>query len=466
MYGVTVKKGELIFSIAAVPVDFAMLVSAGLAVYFVRTGVLASVRPVLFQLNLPFERYILLVLLVSAFFVGVYALTGLYRLRSTRSVIEEFAQVVIGSSAAIMLVIVTIFLRQELFDSRFLVVGFWFFAIVFVGLGRLLMRYLQKFMMVRYDFGLHRVLLIGADETTERIAQEMQRNPVAGYTLAHRLNQPNPEVLKSAIENREIEEVILANPDFPKEAIVDLVDLCHEYHIGFRFVPNIYQTLTKNVDMTTFAGVPFVELRRTALHGWGHVFKRGLDIAGALFGLIFLSPIFFIIAFAIKWETAGPVFVALERVSGNKKFRLYKFRSMVRNAEELKKYLLLLNERIDSPLFKMKNDPRVTRVGRILRKYRLDELPQFWNVLKGDISLVGPRPHQPDEIARYERSHRRVLAIKAGVTGVAQISGSSDLPFDQEVALDTLYIEHWTLWQDLKIIILTALKLFRDRSAV
>ena len=135
------------------------------------------------------------------------------------------------------------------------------------------------------------------------------------------------------------------------------------------------------------------------------------------------------------------------------------------DAEKYKALLAAHNERIDSPLFKIKNDPRLTGVGRFIRKHRIDELPQLWNVLKGEISLVGPRPHQPDEIERYAKHHRRVLAIKAGATGLAQISGSSDLPFEEEVALDTFYIENWSLWQDTKIIILTVLKILRDKSA-
>jgi len=216
----------------------------------------------------------------------------------------------------------------------------------------------------------------------------------------------------------------------------------------------------------TFSGVPLVELRRTALDGWGKIAKRVIDIVGSAFGLVILSPLFLVIAFAIKWESEGPVFVGLERISRNKKFKLFKFRSMIKDAEKYKKYLLPFNERSEGPLFKMKNDPRVTKVGRFLRRHRLDEFPQLWNVLKGDISLVGPRPHQPDEIARYQKHHKRVLDIKAGMTGMAQISGSSDLPFEEEVALDTLYIERWSLWQDFKILFLTFLKLFRDRSAV
>ena len=159
-------------------------------------------------------------------------------------------------------------------------------------------------------------------------------------------------------------------------------------------------------------------------------------------------------------------YVHLERISRGRRFKLIKFRSMIRNAEELKSSLMPFNERKDSPLFKMKNDPRVTGIGRTLRKYRLDELPQLWNVFVDNISLVGPRPHEPVEIDRYQKHHRKVLAIKAGITGLAQISGSSDLPFEEEVALDTFYIENWSFYQDIKILIFTFLKLFRDRSAV
>ncbi len=461
-----VKKSEIIFSIVAVPVDFVMLMLAGLAAYFLRTGVISVFRPVLFQINLPIERYILLVALVSAIFLLIYALAGLYHLRSTRSVIEEFSSVILSSSAAIMLVIVAIFLRQELFDSRFLVVAFWILAMLFVGIGRLAMRYIQKYVMTHHGFALHRVLLIGAGEISQRIAIEIEQNPVAGYVLVKNISEPDFLLMSDLVKRDAIDEVILANADLEHARSIELIDFLHEHHIGFRFVPNTFQTLTKNIEMTTFAGLPVVELHRTALHGWGQVFKRGLDVIGSLFGLIVLSPIFIAVAFSIKWETAGSVFVGLKRVSCRKHFRLYKFRSMIENAEELKPYLMQLNERVDSPLFKIRDDPRVTGIGRILRKYRLDELPQLWNVLKGDVSLVGPRPHQPDEIELYQKHHRRVLAIKAGVTGMAQISGSSDLPFDQEVALDSLYIENWTLWQDIRILILTVLKLFRDRSAV
>ena len=460
------KKSELIFSALLLPVDWLMLLLAGVVTYWLRTNVLSKYWPVQFAFNLPFDRYFVLVLGVSFLFLAAYAVSGLYNLRSTRKNITDFFRVIVASSAAIMAVIVYIFLRQELFNSRFLVLGAWLAAILFVSLGRLGMRALQRQLVSRYGYGIHKVLVIGDDDITRRIVNYIATRPAQGYRIVKQLADPAVAEVKIAIGNPGIDEVILANPNFPADKVVELVDFCHEHHLVFRFVPNLYQTLTTNFSVDAMAGAPLVELKRTALDGWGKIFKRGLDMIGALLGLVLLSPLFAVIAFAIKWESEGPVLVRLKRVSRNREFYLLKFRSMIKNAEELKQYLVEYNERADSPLFKMKDDPRITKVGRFLRRTRLDELPQLWNVLQGDISLVGPRPHQPDEIEKYQKHHRRVLAIPAGVTGLAQVSGSSDLPFEKEVALDTLYIENWSLAQDIRILLLTVLKMFRDRSAV
>jgi lipopolysaccharide/colanic/teichoic acid biosynthesis glycosyltransferase len=182
--------------------------------------------------------------------------------------------------------------------------------------------------------------------------------------------------------------------------------------------------------------------------------------------LIILSPLFLILSLIIKIDSAGPVFAQLERIGeGGEKFVLFKFRSMIRDAHQLKKNLIALNERNDGPLFKIKNDPRITRFGRFLRKTSLDELPQLFNVIKGEMSLVGPRPHEPEEVAKYQKHHRKVLTIKPGITGLAQISGRSDLNFEEEVKLDTYYIENWSLKLDIQIIIKTPFIVLTTKSA-
>jgi len=460
------KRGDFIFTVLRVPLDFLMLVGAGLGTYVIRTELLDVWRPVLFGPELPLGRFAVLVVAVSLLYVCVYALSGLYAMKLRLTAPQEAARVIVASSAAMMVVILIIFLRAEAFNSRFLVLGYWGLSMCTAVTGRLLLRVLFRGLTAQYGLGAHRVLLIGNDTVTHQLAQTIRSDPGLGFRIVGELAHPDLDAVTAAVTSPGVDEVILATPEYPAEGIVQLVDFCHEQHIVFKFVPNIYQTLTTHYDVDAIGRVPLVQLRRTALDGWGRVFKRLLDIAGSTLALLVLAVPMALIAFAIKWETAGPVLVRLRRMSRNREFSLLKFRSMIENAEELKPLLAAQNERADGPLFKMRDDPRVTRVGRFIRRTRLDELPQFFNVFLGDISLVGPRPHQPDEIAKYAKHHRKVLAIKAGATGMAQVSGSSDLPFEEEVLMDTFYIENWTLWMDIRLMFRTALKMFSDRSAV
>ena len=459
------KKADLFFNVLRLPMDFLMLLVAGATTYIFRTEILRTFRPVLFEFNLPLIKYLYLVIFVSALFIVSYAISGLYSMRVRMGITEEFSKILVASSAAIMAIIIYIFLRQELFNSRFLVLGGWFFGILFVALGRLLVRYLQIFFVTKRDFGVHRIMVVGNNHVATSIMDYITQTPASGYRVVRHLSNPEIEEIKSSVGNPGVDEVILANHDYPANKIVELIDFCNENHLIFKFVPNLSQTMTTNYEVDIINGMPLIELKRTALDGWGKVIKRVLDVFYGTLGLVILSPIIGMIAFAIKWETEGPVFARLKRVSKNKEFDLLKFRGMIENAEELKPYLTVFNERQDGPLFKIKNDPRITKVGRFIRRYRFDEIPQFWNVLRGDMSLVGPRPHQPDEIEKYEKHHKKVLTIKAGATGLAQVSGSSDLLFDQEVTFDTFYIENWSLWLDFKIIIKTLVKIFTDRSA-
>jgi len=465
------KKADLFFNVLRLPMDFAMLLLAGVFTYLMRTELLSSIRPVLFEFNLPLVRYFYIVLAVSFIFLGAYAISGLYSMKTRIGRGEEFSKILVASSAGVMVIIVYIFLKQELFNSRFLVLGAWFIAVLFVSIGRQIIRFIQIYSVSKYNFGTHKLLLIGGDTVANAIYDEISNDISSGYRIVGHI--PSPEISQiSKINNQEdLDEVILADPNYPAEKITSLVDYCHENHIIFKFVPNIYQTLTSNFDIDIIDQYPMIELKRTPLDGWGKVIKRLIDIMTGIFGLIILSPVFGIIAFAIKWETAGPVFVRLKRVSKNKGFSLYKFRGMIAtdpdgSSDSLKEILRQYNERKDGPLFKMSQDPRLTKVGRFIRKYRLDELPQFWNILKGEMSLIGPRPHQPDEISQYEKTHKKVLAIKAGATGLAQISGSSDLSFNEEVSIDSFYIENWSLALDIKIIFKTMTKMIKDRSAV
>lgn len=205
----------------------------------------------------------------------------------------------------------------------------------------------------------------------------------------------------------------------------------------------------------------------TGNNSYSYLFlKRLIDILGGLIGCAVLLILFIPIGLAIVIDSKGPIFVRLDRVSQGKRITLLKFRSMVRDAQDRKAELLPLNERKDGPFFKIKNDPRITKVGKVIRRFRLDEFPQFINVLMGQLSLVGPRPHEPEEVAHYPANKHFIFHAKAGITGLSQISGASSLTFAKELELDGWYLEHQSIWLDIKIIGKTAAIIFTDPSAV
>ncbi|MCR4323058.1 MAG: sugar transferase [Candidatus Azambacteria bacterium] len=460
------KKAALLFTVALVPVDFIMLFFAGISAYFLRTSTLISqYRPVLFYLNLPFEKYIIILLSFIPFCIAMFALTGLYRARRG-DILQEFFQVVAASSFAMMAVVIYIFITREWFDSRFIVIAAWALTIGYVFLGRVMLRVTEWYLAVRHQLGVKRVLIIGDDEVSDILIREIKRNPSLRYRVVKQIAKLDLEEVRGAIINPCIDAVIVGRADYSKEAVVELAEFCRDHHLTFRFAPTLFQALTTNVEVDVVGGIPLIEVKHTALDGWGKVIKRAMDLVGSLVGIIILSPFFVVTAVLIRLDSKGPVFVALDRITLGKKFAMYKFRSMVDRAHEMKEQLTEFNERNDGgPLFKMHNDPRVTRIGRVLRKMRIDELPQLFNVLKGEMSLVGPRPHEPKEVGQYERHHKKLLVVKAGMTGMAQISGSSNLPFEEEVKLDTYYIENWSLFLDIKILLRTVMLVIRDRSA-
>ena len=194
--------------------------------------------------------------------------------------------------------------------------------------------------------------------------------------------------------------------------------------------------------------------------------QRAFDVFGASLGIIVSLPLWPFIALAIRLESRGPMLVKLDRISASRIVKLYKFRSMIDNAAAKKAELAHLNERRDGPFFKIRRDPRLTRVGRVIRKFRIDEFPQLINVLRGDLALVGPRPHEPEEVFAYPNEYAHLVSAKAGVTGLSQVSGASSLPFLRELDLDSRYIQNRSLWLDLKIVAKTLAILFFDPTAV
>lgn len=440
------KKSELIFTASLVPLDFLMLIISALTAYFLRFEALVELRPVIFEI--PFKEYLKYSFPIAFLFLIIFALTGLYTIRKRRF-LEEIAKIFIACSAGILLIIVFIFMRRELFTSRFIIIACWILSIFFVSLGRILIRFL-KYVSYKRGVGVHRIVLVGENEVSRKIEELVEKNPGLGYKIIKKIK--NVEEIKN-LEG--VDEVIQTETGLEKEKVQELIDYCREKHIVFKYIPESFDGLLTNIRMENFGDIPIIEVKKTPLDGWGRIIKRSFDFIFSLLGLIALSPLFLLIGLLIKLDSRGPVFVILERVGEKgKEFKLWKFRSMIEGAEKMKKDLLKFSER-KPPLFKIRNDPRITRVGKFLRKYSLDELPQLINVLKGEMSLVGPRPHEPSEVALYQKHQKKLFTLKPGITGLAQISGRDKLDFEEEARIDSYYIENWSLVLDLIILLKT-----------
>jgi len=470
------KRFELTFAFIQLPLDYLMLILAGFTAYSLRfTSLVTSIRPILF--NLSWEKYWPIVLLAAAGWILIFAFSGLYSADPNRKLAKELNKVFFACATGFSAITIYVFFTLQKFDSRFLVLASWIIAIIYVSLARTILR-LLKILFYRLGIGLRRTVIIGTQSIATQIQQALENKPHFGYKIISALENFDQNKL-SQLQKNGLDEIIFADPKSKEDDALQTIDFANEYHITFKYSADLFATISSNMAISTIAGIPIIELRRTRLTGWGRILKRGADIFWSIFFIIILSPIFLIIALIIAIETGGPIIYKNERVGQEgKKFFTYKFRSMYQKystgtqfgesgqtALKFEKELIAQKSEKKGPVYKIKDDPRITPSGRFIRRFSLDELPQFFNVLKGEMSLIGPRPHQPREVNQYEKWHKTVLTIRPGITGLAQISGRSDLNFDEEARLDIFYIEHWNLFIDFVILLKTPFVIIRNKGA-
>jgi len=463
--------------IVQVPVDLIALLLAGTSAYWLRfTPWALSLRPVVFQLT--FHDFFSLVFWVALSWIVMFAIAGLYSANPNRRFASDIVRIFLASSLGLAAIAVYVMFTQQLFDSRFLVVAAWGFAIVYVIFGRLLLRGL-KALLYRKGMGLRRVVIIGSDVVADRITKALESRKELGYAVVGVFKTFSKETeAASALLN--IDELFFTNPRAHENEAVAAIEFCNQHHNVFKYSADLFATIASNMSVHPLAGIPIVELQRTPLDGWGRVVKRGFDVVVSIIALILLSPLFFLIACVIALETGRPIIYKNERVGlRGKPFFTFKFRSMYqedstgpqfgasgKKAEKKEQELIKKKSARIGPIYKIPDDPRVTPFGRFLRRSSMDELPQFLNVVKGEMSVVGPRPHQPREVRQYERTYKQVFTLKPGITGLAQISGRSDLSFEEEMKLDIFYIEKWTVLLDMIICLKTPFILLKKRKAL
>jgi exopolysaccharide biosynthesis polyprenyl glycosylphosphotransferase len=475
---VRIRRLDLTFTALLLPLDALALYAAAISAYALRfSRFVTDVLPILQNVN--FTEYVSTASLFVIVWILLFAVAGLYR-ATPRKAWSELGRIILACGAGTMIVIATVFFRREIATSRFIVLAVLVFSIVYVWIGRLLLRVIRH-LLLQARVGHRRFVIIGNSGAAEALANTYRARPILGVTVVKCFdswNERTRTAILNANKQQRIDAILLADPDLPKTKALDLIAFAEGHHFAFMYLADLFAATFTNIAVSTDAGVPIIEVKRTPLDGWGRIAKRAFDIIVSLILIILTSPLLILSALALAIEDGFPVIFQNERVGEQAEyFKLYKLRTMWRkysigpqfasNAKnlEFEKQLITQKSIKNGPVYKIANDPRVTPIGSFLRRWSLDELPQFFNVLKGNMSLVGPRPHQPREVEKYLPHHLRVLAIRPGITGMAQISGRSDLVFDEEARLDTWYIENWSLLLDLYIILKTPFAVLQRKGA-
>jgi exopolysaccharide biosynthesis polyprenyl glycosylphosphotransferase len=356
---------------------------------------------------------------------------------------------------------------------------FWLNAVLLVPLLRAAIRVVGR----RHPAYLQNVIIVGSDDVARLLANKIRRHPeyrlkVVGFVdrageaalngAGTRRLIGTPDELPALVRAHSAHRVVIAfSADSPDQTL-DVIRALQDCHVQIDIVPRLFEVLGTNAQLHTIVGIPLVGLPVPRLSRSSRFLKRSLDLFGAIVALTLLAPLFAVTAVCIKLDSRGRVFFRQVRMGAKERtFHVFKFRTMVDDAENRKHEVQHLNMHLDDDprMFKVPNDPRVTRIGGFLRRWRIDELPQLFNVIHGDMSLVGPRPLILDEDQHVERWARHRLDLKPGMTGLWQVLGASDIPFEEMTKLDYLYVTNWSLGEDLRLIGLTFPALMRPRAA-
>lgn len=421
-----------------------------------------------------FNYYMFLLSLVFIIYSSILYRKNLFKIYQKNGFLDDIFSIIKAVFISFLISFGVLFLlKTSNVYSRIFIVTFSLsmvlVAIFIRTLKLLLVAYLKKSSLFTKN-----VLIIGAGKVGERIHSLLSNNKLNGYKVVgflddYKLDQTLPIIgkigdLEKIVQNERIDEIYITIPS-ERKIVSQLITRIRKYDLDITIIPELYDFVTSTINLQPSSDYPYFSLVKTPLRGVNLFLKRLVDILLSSFGIILIIPVFIITAIAINLDSKGPIFFKQKRIGKNgMPFSMYKFRSMVINAEELKSKLNNLNE-AEGPVFKIKKDPRITTVGRFIRKYSLDELPQLFNVLKGEMSLIGPRPPLPNEVEQYDDYQWRRLDIVPGITGLWQVSGRSNLSFDDWVNLDIYYIENWSIAFDIKILLRTIPAVINGRGS-
>jgi exopolysaccharide biosynthesis polyprenyl glycosylphosphotransferase len=430
--------------------------------------------------HVSYRSFVPISLTLTVLLLCIYKLGGVYNQPRGASWFDEIYRITTGTATGIILMVfVIVFFFRPFLYSRLVFFYAGVLIAMFLGASRIAQRMVRHHLRKK-GLGVDRLLIAGAGEVGRTVMRNIVAHPALSYHIVGFVDD-DPEKGSTDIgrfqalgstaniprlaKELAIDEVIITLPWMYHRKIVSIVAQCERQQVRVRIVPDIFQMTLSHLDVEYLGGIPMIGIREVSISGSQLLFKRTMDVAISLMGLVLLFPLFVAIAVAIEIDTPGPALFRQIRVGkGERLFACFKFRSMYQGADEEKDKFQAQNE-ANGVFFKMRDDPRITRVGRFLRRMSLDELPQLLNVLMGHMSLVGPRPAPPSEVQRYQSWHRRRLEVAPGMSGLWQVSGRSELTFDEMVLLDLYYIENWSPLLDVQIMLRTLPKVITGEGA-
>jgi len=466
------RRTDALFALLFLVSDLAMIALAFYIAYWLRR--LIAVPP---PVNIaPFGQYAAMLIVQIVALITVYFFYRLYDMKRSMPRIDGLYRIFAATSVG---TISTIAFTSLLFKNstlemdfpRVMIVYAWLLTVALVTAGR------STLLLIRNHFRKRgawtdRLLIIGTGDVGRMILQKIRQMPQLGYSVVGFVNGealPDQQImgvpvvggmenLQTLIQEHNIQEVIIGQPELSHQEILAILSRCERGQVGIKIFPDLFQIIATEMSIGDLGGLPLLTVRDVALRGWRLTLKRSVDLIGSAIALLILSPFLMLVALAIKLDSRGPVFYFQERMGLDAKpFWCIKFRSMRTDAEK------------NGPGWTVEDDPRVTRLGRFIRRFSIDELPQFINVFLGEMSLVGPRPERPVYVEQFRHSIPRYMdrhREKAGLTGWAQVNGlRGDTSIAERTKYDLWYIENWSLWLDFKILLRTAISTLTGRHA-
>ncbi len=439
--------------------DIALITAIFMGGFWLRHSLLAHIMGSDFRLSV--YHYFLTGLVLGSVQVTFMAVFGVYRREFGLGMIEEIAGIIRGALMAVLFTLATTFITRQLFFSRFVLI------FSFPASALILSLWHSQFRKLSSRTGMpSRVLVLGISDHARQLGGFMENRAQVNYIIVDYLDPDTPtEKIEAIIRKEDIHELVVANHSIPPEKLSSVILACEKLGVQYKIAADIFALVSLTARVAHMGGTTLIESVPAPLSGWGLLLKRAIDLILTTIFIIILSPVFILTALAVVIDSGFPVFYKQTRLGkGNTPFKMLKFRSMCVGAHNEKAALSHKNES-KGPLFKIKNDPRITVTGRFIRRWSIDELPQLFNIMSGRMSLVGPRPPLPEEVEEYSRRDFKRLHTIPGVTGVWQISGRSNLGFDEMVKLDLYYVDNWSLWMDLAILMLTPSAVIKGSGA-